>query len=792
MMVGMNKATKTTKKFVLSRKNQKGQVAIFVALIFQVVFVFFALLINVGLLVHHKINLQQSTDLAAYYGAMKQAEMMNAVSHVNFQIRQSWKLLTWRYRILGTFGFQKDRRDGNSQNFPFDSSSGNFLYNAEDNTTCSSPPYVAGKGIQDFPFFCVGHGGFLGWPNLSDTTCQVSCNNFDGARGINAIPPIGGVNTGFNGVGGPQIDAQIRSVNNINADLCTNLSKFGSTIFARFLNSYIIEASQRKETIEMLASNLSTQAETQVDLDGGKVLDGVKKTLKNNLTEANSASLENVQAVNGLSQGECGYESGDPRNSRKEFLKKVEFEFINYFIHHCTTIPGTPGRSEYRPQGLYGVNGEVQSLFNLDPVIKGYLEDVFNANHKHIIGFEKNPNCVEYYAVKASATPKIPFLPIEAVKLNAVSVFKPFGGSIGPRYGKGWAAGDSKSTYDEMQDSSKVDQVLPYRQNPTASIATSLVRGSRQLLNFSLFVGDKNGVADPRYVAAYHSMLAKRDLPTGVSFYTNEQNSLQKLYPGTSWPAYDNWARIESFANPASYDSLAAVGTGTRALEITAVAPNQFDLTYYSIDPDFYNNYFVKLYRNFDTIKSAAGGRGPASRDSLRPDFGNIIDSSIVGQVNQPAGSALFRSTFSVKDQIFLKNKIFEAQPVSLGNRRPEKYADHFPYLANTQGSLLTGWTFSSFSNFNDFPESFDDGKTMPFAKCRDAWNNTEGLITAEQNFLNPKVNGEQFPPTPGNCVTGGRTGYSVKMVSPGMVSGSPPEGSEPILNPLQSGFLDF
>ncbi len=33
-------------------QNQKGQVAIFVALIFQVIFVFFAILINVGLLVH--------------------------------------------------------------------------------------------------------------------------------------------------------------------------------------------------------------------------------------------------------------------------------------------------------------------------------------------------------------------------------------------------------------------------------------------------------------------------------------------------------------------------------------------------------------------------------------------------------------------------------------------------------------------------------------------------------------------------------------------------------------------
>jgi hypothetical protein len=85
-------------------RNSKGQVAIFVALLFQVLFVFFAMIVNVGLLVHHKINLQNSVDLAAYYGAMKQAEMLNAIGHVNYQIRQSYKLLTFRYQQFGTAG----------------------------------------------------------------------------------------------------------------------------------------------------------------------------------------------------------------------------------------------------------------------------------------------------------------------------------------------------------------------------------------------------------------------------------------------------------------------------------------------------------------------------------------------------------------------------------------------------------------------------------------------------------------------------------------------------------------
>src|SRR3954465_9882805 len=87
-------------------KNELGQMSIFLALMFQVLFVFFAMVINVGLLVHDKINLQNAVDLGAYYAAQRQAEIMNEIGHVNYQIRQDWKLLAWRYRVLGTLGRQ--------------------------------------------------------------------------------------------------------------------------------------------------------------------------------------------------------------------------------------------------------------------------------------------------------------------------------------------------------------------------------------------------------------------------------------------------------------------------------------------------------------------------------------------------------------------------------------------------------------------------------------------------------------------------------------------------------------
>src|SRR5687767_7386007 len=84
--------------------NETGQMALFIALIFQVLFVLFAMVINIGLIVHDKINLQNSVDLAAYYAASKQAESMNMIAHINYQMRQDYKLLAWRFRVLGSFG----------------------------------------------------------------------------------------------------------------------------------------------------------------------------------------------------------------------------------------------------------------------------------------------------------------------------------------------------------------------------------------------------------------------------------------------------------------------------------------------------------------------------------------------------------------------------------------------------------------------------------------------------------------------------------------------------------------
>lgn len=847
---------KTKSRFVLTRKNQKGQVAIFVALIFQVIFIFFALLINVGLVVHHKINLQHSVDLAAYYGAMKQAESMNAIAHINFQMRQAWKLFTWRYRVLGTFGLQKTAGgQGNSNpaiaiDFPFESRSiapvefryfgsfGNFATSSSNayvngrenpnpgpdnaanpaqtcrayaNTDPGAADYIvdgAAIGPQDVPFFCIGHSGFAEWAQ-TESNCQLNCPMFKAARPIASLPMLGTTyNTPFGGNVAGSVNTALQQVNGTLSARCAALNQVGAILLARFMTAYTTEARTRSETIKLLAANLSLPPEEILDLDGKKILDGTRRTLENNLTGANFTGLDqsSFQTYNGLSDSSCSFKGGQS-SSDKEFLKLVEFKLLNLFIHSCVES-GSPASYNYEPKPVYvdTATPPLNPIFSgISQPAKDVILSLLNDGQRFTSGYEKNPNCIEYFAVKASSEPTIPFLPLSKIKLDAVAIAKPFGGSIGPSFGKTWPKGSSRSNFNDGDPNSRVDKTLPMREFASGA---PTIRGSvYSQPNFSLFVGDRLGLRNLDYLAAFHSMLAIRDLGGGSAYTSNNENNSPQLSNATNppgkWPTYKNWTQLDDAApDLRQYDSLAADdpnSAGLRALEIAAIVPNQFDVTYYSIDPDFYTNYYVRLYKSFDDIKNAVGGTSSLTKQQIRPDFGAVDVDADSG----PPTTSLNPKTFSVKDQILLKNIILDRTPTKRGvgsvsptavrGTNGNRYTDFLNYLVSSQSSLLTGWTFKQYSDYTVFPENKVNltDNTMAFGQCLDAWNNTENSVsnpTDPQNFKTSTEVSSDKPPAPGNCITGGRTGYSVKIISPSRVLDS----NQSIENPIDQSFFNF
>lgn len=804
----------------LKRPNNKGQVAIFVALIFQIIFVLFALLVNVGLLVHHKINLQQSTDLAAYYGAMKQAEMMNVVGHVNFQMRQAWKLLAWRYRILGSFGVENRTQVGPPNpgqidfNLPVFTNAAGVNVNPLMNTKCPAPFEVT---FAEAPFMCVGHSNYADWEVSTNNTnqrdpnyCRAGCDNLSGT--VNTIKNMDSINDNS-----PTTAQVISTVNSsfqaLNATLkeaCENTGPASLYMFAKYYSSYLVETKNRMKFMKILLNNLSAEESTILDLDGKPIKDGVEKTLKNNLTEANLASQPKIDTMNSLSPNygsECHYEfeqSNKPnQNPVTKLFNELNFQFLQYFIMRCSVTGNvsiySSGGNDFKIRPIYDANSGIDP--ELQSQIKAGLTElksiITQNNYHHTIGIEKNPWCPAYYGVKASSEPIIPFLPIGKVKLNAISFAKPFGGSMGPRYYPNWPAGSDRS----IQSAKKVDAVLPNLKIDTSGDPSSIKHTMNYTINYSNYVGDQLGLADPAIMAIYHDMLLGREVgnPSSnqqpISLNKNvEPRRRPQFNRPQLWPAFSEWANVstadgtEPTYNPLAYDTTNNKNSFMRDIELSVVAPNAFDITYYAIEPDFYNVYLKRLTPEVMQKLAALSG---TTAPPLPYDFGHAKNISGIGNGTTDAEAFSVRNQLEVVQRVMRGFSTYSSGAVTLSspphaNNISLVMDKYFTYIPSKQSSLLTSWTMKDFIEDN-YGMVTDDETTMPFGKCLD--DDSVPALKEYKSITNSGVVNEA-PATPGNCISGGRTGYSVKITNSNSFRLAQPGGGNIINTP--DSFLSF
>ena len=101
-------ALKTPKKLV---RNQNGQLTVFLAIGLTIFLTMTAFIINVGLFVKAKINLQNATDAAAWSGASVQARQLSQIGYLNFEIRNVYKEWLFKYYVLGNLGHSQRMND---------------------------------------------------------------------------------------------------------------------------------------------------------------------------------------------------------------------------------------------------------------------------------------------------------------------------------------------------------------------------------------------------------------------------------------------------------------------------------------------------------------------------------------------------------------------------------------------------------------------------------------------------------------------------------------------------------
>lgn len=706
--------------FIQNFNNKRGQIALFVALIFQILFLFFAMVINVGLLVHHKINLQNSVDLAAYYGAMKQAENMNVIAHTNYQVRQSWKLLAWRYRMLGSAGDFFEH--------PFDKTGGGRLRGSDDDAI--NPGAI---GFYDAPSFCITYIPFKPMPP-GENTCRDLVNN----SGVNLfkIPPV---LIDLPSISGRTRDLALLLRSNA-VERCRVFGAFNYMILGGFVVAFNIDQGNRMLLMSYLSKAMSPSSPDAdfYDIDGKSVKLGIENTLKNNLTAANNTSDLKMSIYNSLGHSACNGSRG-ATGEPAQWLKPVKvYPAFNYIDTECSNVKIRPiGKmlseadlpiySKPENGGVYAneINELKQYIGLRDPI-----SDIYN----YSLGVEKNPWCMAYVGVSASARPKIPFSPFGSLEIKARAFYKPFGGRIGPWYYNKYPSGTASYGGSQGGPNDKTDANLPPRLSDTANLGTP--NDPTRAANYSRYVGDKYGLKSRRVLYQYGRAVYKLDpqwklSADGSDLITTDING-QTMNYGDSAPNFEHWKHLP-FNFPQrgqSQDLLAWDHAGDqpsrmRYLELAAILPDPFDLTYYSIEPDFYHNYYTRLQNGF--LKGIGSGYYGQNKEFLG-DIGTHKGSTKEG-VNW--------DKFSVKDQ-------YKAVENSFFLRNVVDIAGKLTYISTKWQDVLTSWAPVSLVDY-----SLDPSK---FGKCS----------------ITPRGadSGEPEVPNPGNCVTGGTTGYSVKMIS--------------------------
>lgn len=111
-------------------KNTKGQISVFFGVTLVAIFSFIAFVVNVGLFVKAKINLQNAVDSGAWSGAAAQARQLSNIAYLNWEMRNTYKEWMFKYYVLGQLANENTHAtSGDTTNFAlkrFDDSGANF------------------------------------------------------------------------------------------------------------------------------------------------------------------------------------------------------------------------------------------------------------------------------------------------------------------------------------------------------------------------------------------------------------------------------------------------------------------------------------------------------------------------------------------------------------------------------------------------------------------------------------------------------------------------------------------
>ena len=772
-------------------RNARGQAAIFVVLIFQVLFILFAMTINISMVAYDKINLQNSLDLAVYYGAKKQAEALNAMAHINYQMRQNWKLLAWRYRIMGTLVQYEGALQGAVLDYWCPQNSDNT--GAITNNNCKYPDpttsitecpnaqsilhNVYGNNYCDrYYFVCISHG--LWRRGISQDDGQNLCTKF----GV-SIPPIVTmqVTAGFM----PEAHLAAGGVEMLKEEISASCPLEGALNWLMtqfFMTHFRLDQKDRKVMIQEVYNKTLRAGK---DLDGKSIFEGAKNVFCGNLSFANKENVKELCASNSSSDILKEYNPFSGKDF-EEIFGKLNVWPVLQFLYDDTpdsTCDVKIGR-HYQQQGLTGGQNAFDNvrtlLSNPSDLSKPHSLTVFLTDEvKNLFAFNSSGDFVPshndplrdltlsffkkqdqtlYYGLEVDfdylSENQIFSLSLsEPIKFKASAFAKPFGGNFGPQPGQS-------------------DPLIPvFHSNALTSISSSSPPNNALLQpNHSRFPGDKWGLIDKRLHDNNHSsemnFLNKHEVYNNVQkVYTMENYFHLNLYQGQ---ADDPLARHPDNYNP---------NTFVRMMELMAVYPDLYDVSYYSILGNYHQTYFKKICKLLRGSECDSNQRNafPSTASKgravyIRGDFGWPDSEKYLEENSKKKGIELSVAPYF----LYQGSEAVNRDPITIPpNSNPSLSPARMWGKMNSQP--ITSPPLSQGNLFYPWLARSDPDKAELPAGLLSSWVNPDPVNYEEYRFDNNrflKCDGPALPnmPVPSACAHGGRSGYSVKLISCEMV----------------------
>lgn len=368
---------------------------------------FFAFVVNTGMLVNAKINLQNAADLGAYAGAATQARLLNQISYLNYEMRRQYKKFLFRYYVMGNMDqkpFPRSGGGGQGQTPPVWSPDG------------SAVNYGA-------PVVCMVF-------NAQDNYCQLS-----------TLPKITIPNPNPLDAINSTLISQLQQIESIRQDNCLKIGFTNTTVLRLWLwNSDPDLTSIQNSLPSTLQSTINTIRGLALGIGlvpRELLLRARIDTLKDYVNQAPQSGVT-LSQVSQMGQGE------DPAASERTIQA---FYSAFYTLGEHTFDSGDITMDELSPPSLLQLN-DVKVQFdayaidfqlgnsmtvnattaqNCSPIVQ---PDIIQSPFS--VGVSKDPHTMTYYALRLTAKAKILFSPFGDVTLKAYSAAQPFGSRIGP------------------------------------------------------------------------------------------------------------------------------------------------------------------------------------------------------------------------------------------------------------------------------------------------------------------------------------------------------------------------